>query len=433
MQSRPQDQQIGAPPGALDRTVVTWALYDVATSAWIAAVPTLLYAIHFRTVIVDDPARADAAWGLTVAAALVIAGVAAPWVGARVDAGGSRTGWLVAATVLCLGATATMGFVGHGQVLLGAAALIAAQVGYTVGMALYDAYLPRISRPVDAPRVSSFGWAVGFVGGILSVLMCIALLQDTPSSSGAAFSTAFVAVAILMGSLAIPAILGLRRIDVASASAAPDNERGPSRPVVASAHGSHGPRNTVKFLAAVYLINDAIVTIAFFAVVYLRDQFGLGLVDLLKLALLYQCLAIPGTLLFGRLARRFSTQHAIYMSLVVWTAALLLMAFGSGLYVAMAVVALFALVLGSTQALLRGAYVTLVPPRRAGRYFGFHALAGRLSAATGPLVYALVGAATGSPQAALLSMLVFLFAGAMLLAAVRLEPARAPATPHAAS
>jgi UMF1 family MFS transporter len=183
----------------------------------------------------------------------------------------------------------------------------------------------------------------------------------------------------------------------------------------------------MRFLAALYLINDALATIAFFTGIYFSGQFGLGLAELLQLALLYNVLAIPATLAFGHFADRVSLHVAIYVSLALWIAAVLLMAFGTAAWIPYAVIVLFATVLGSTQALMRAAFALLVPRGRDAEFFGYNALAGRLSAAAGPLLYGAVSAFTGSPRAALLSVLLFLLGGTLVLATVRIEaPAEEP-------
>lgn len=412
-------------PAWLTPEVRGWALYDMASSVWIATVPTLLFAVYFRAVVAADTGRADAWWGITAATSLLIAGFAAPWIGARADLAGSRLRWLAAATALCCLATAAMALVGPGEVLFGALVFVVAQVGYTVGMSLYDAYLVRIAKPETAGRVSSFGWAAGFLGGILAVLACMRWLDGAEVSRDPRYASAFVLVALLCGVAAVPALLGLRRLaDLAPPAAAPAEPPSATRRIAQSVRGWRSYPNAVRFLAALYLINDAMVTIAFFSSIYFRDQFGLDLSDLLMLMLLFQVLAIPATLAFGRFADRVSLHNAIYASLSIWILAVLLMAFGDAAWVPYGVIVLFAMVFGSTQALLRGAFAVLVPPSQAGEFFGFNALAGRLSAAAGPLLYGMVSAATGSSRTALLCVLLFLIGGALVLATVRIaEPA----------
>jgi UMF1 family MFS transporter len=395
--------------------VRAWATYDLASSTWVAVIPTLLYAVYFRSVVAEGGPRAETWWGVTVAVALVVAGLVAPALGARTDRRGSRLAYLLAATFACCAATAAMAVVRPGQILFGALVFVVAQSGYTVAMALYDAYLSRIAVPETAGRVSAFGWAVGFLGGILAVLLCIAIVPPPSVPLATRLPPLFVAVALLFAVLAAVAALGLRQVPVPSPRGTAGLPRfswlGPLRRPRENA-------NLLRFLLALYLINDALATISAFTGIYLQKHYGLNLDQLLLLVLLYQVIALPATLAFGHLSDRFTLRAATFISLTIWAIAVVVMAFGRAPWMPIVVVALFATVLGSTQALLRGAYSLLVASNQSAELFGWNALVGRLSAAAGPLVYALV-AAFADDQLALLSVLVFLLAGALVLRRVQ--------------
>jgi UMF1 family MFS transporter len=405
--------------------VRAWATYDLASSTWAVLVPTVLYALYFRNVVAEGAARAEAWWGLTAGAALIVAGIVAPLVGARSDRLGSRLAWLVAATLLCCLATAAMPLVPAGAVLVGAAVFVAAQVGYTVAMSLYDAYLARIATPATLGRISAFGWAVGFLGGILCVVICLLILPPASEPIDVRLHPLFLVVALLFALLAAPAIAGLRRVDLPPPR---QGEAATSSRSLRSLWKHH--RNLLRFLLALYLINDALATISVFTAIYFKKHYGIGLEGLLKLVLLYHVLAIPATLAFGSLGDRVDVRRALYFTLSLWAAAVLLMAFGEQTWVPVIVVCLFAAVTGSTQALLRGAYACLVPQERAAEYFGWNALVGRVSAAAGPLAYAAV-AAVSNDRLALLSVLGFLLAGAWAISGVSFA-ARPPGRPPAA-
>ena len=403
--------------------VRAWALYDVASSMWVGTVPTVLFALYFRGVVANGRSDVDALWGLIAAASLIVSGALAPWIGARSDLRGSRLRWLIACTLLCCIATAAMAFLQPGNILGAALVFIGAQVGYMVGMTLYESYLPRISTPETVGRVSAFGFSAGFVGGVVVLVACIVMLDGVEISADTSFTRAFVVIAAMIALAAVPAVAGLARLPSHPPAAASGPRSSATRRIAQTVRAWRDHRNAMKFLAALYLINDALVTIAVFAVVYFRDQFGLGLKELLELMLLYQVVAIPATLVFGRFADRVSPHTAIYSSLAIWTAAVCLMAFGEGRLVPVVVVVLLATVFGSTQSVMRGLYAVIIPPAQTGEFFGFSTLSGRLSAAMGPLLYGVVSTVTGSPQAAILSVLVFLAAGALVLATVRVDSA----------
>jgi UMF1 family MFS transporter len=394
------------------RPLRAWMLYDVASSTYVAVVPSVLFALHFTADIAAGAPNASALWGITSAAALLVSGLVAPFAGAWADSRASRATLLLLFTLLCCVATALLPLPGTGEVLFAAALLVAAQVGYIVAMSLYDAYLERLGPLAGGTeRLSARGWAVGFAGGIAALLVLLALPRDAHGAPLPAL--AFPVVALMFLVLALPAIAGLRRIPIprqADATAAH-----PWRRVAHTLANWREHRPLMRFLVAMFLINDAMVTVGVFVAIYLRDHFGVKMADLLWLTLLYHLIALPATWAFGTLAHRTTARAAVAVSLAIWIATILLLAFGDGHATAVAIVVLLASVLGSTQALLRGMYARIVPAGRAAEFFGFNALAGRISAALGPLVFAGVSAATGSSQVAILSLALFLVGGGVLL------------------
>ncbi len=394
------------------RPLRAWLLYDVASSTYAAVVPSVLFALHFTAGIAAGHPNPAALWGVVSAAALLVSGVVAPFAGAWADSRRAHAALLACFTLLCCAATAMLALPAGGEILLAVALFVAAQVGYIVAMAIYDAFLERLGPLAGGTeQLSARGWAIGFVGGIAAVLALLALPRD---AHGAPDPTlAFPVVALLFLVLAGPAVAGLR--DVHPPADAGRAGVHPWRRVAHTLAHWREQRPAMRFLVAMFLLNDAMVTVAVFVAIYLRDHFGVLLADVLRLTLLYHLIALPATWLFGVLAHRTTARAAVAVSIAIWIATILLLAFGEGRAVAIAIVVLLASVLGSTQALLRGMYARIVPRERAAEFFGFNALAGRISAAIGPLAFAAVSAATGSSRLAILSLSVFLIAGGVLL------------------
>jgi UMF1 family MFS transporter len=401
-----------APADDARRPLRAWMLYDVASSTYISAVPSVLFALHFTADIAAGRPNAQALWGITSAAALLVAGLVAPFAGAFADSRRAHTTVLLLATLLCCFATTLLPLPGTGQILFAALVFVVAQVGYIVAMSVYDAYLERLGPLAGGTeRLSARGWAVGFVGGIAAVLVLIVLPRDAHGAPDPAL--AFPAVAAMFLVLAVPAILGLRDVHPPRGEGTAAGH--PWRRVAHTIAHWREQKPAMRFLVAMFLINDAMVTVGVFVAIYLRDHFGVRIAEVLWLTLLYHLIALPATWMFGTLAHRVTARTAVVFSLGIWIATIVLLAFGRGFAVAVTVVVLLASVLGSTQALLRGMYARIVPAERAAEFFGFNALAGRLSAAIGPLVFAAVSAVTGSSRAAVLSLAVFLVAGGVLL------------------
>ncbi len=412
----------------LTRSVLAWVLYDVASSTFAALVPTF-FGLYFITTIADDLPRAQAQWGAIASLALAVAGGLAPFVGAWADRRGRLLGVLTATTALCVVATVSIPTAGPRDLFWAGVLFIAAQVGYTLAVAIYDSLLVRIAQPAHVGRVSGFGWTVGFAGGIIALLAALAVMHGVPAEAQAArLKDTFLVAGLLYAALAVPGLLSLQRL--ASMHANSPLPASLVRDAYASVMNTirhwRRDRELFRFLVAYYLINDVLVTILFFIAIIFRVRFGLSIEGLLWLALLYHVLASPATLTFGHAADRWGQRPAIYVMVAILAAAILLLAFGTGRIAPLIVVVLLGTVYGSIQAVCRSLFALLVPAGKAAEMFGFNAIAGRLSAALGPIIFGTVATATASESLALVSLLAFLAAGATLLGFLQVP------SPHAA-
>jgi len=202
---------------------------------------------------------------------------------------------------------------------------------------------------------------------------------------------------------------------------------GPYRRILATMRTWRRDPNVPRFLVAYYLVNDGVVTTAFFTAITFRKTYGMDVQEILALTLLLQLVAIPSTIGFGWLGGRWSQRGALNLAILLWMGVLALIASAEGRDGAVAVALALGLVLGSTQSLFRSLFAAMVPPDRASEYFGFHTLMGRASAALGPLAFGLVSATTGSQRAAMASLAVFFVLGAIVLATVRMPRDASPA------
>lgn len=400
--------------------IAAWIVYDVAVHGYLLMIPSVAYAIYFTSVVAAEGGRGDALWSLAVALSLLIAGVLAPWLGAVADATGRRRTLLATATLTCGVATTLLSTVGRGDVVAGIALFVLAQVGATLGASLYNSFLPLLAPRAQTSRLSGLAWGLSYLGGIACFLLCLPFTRGGLGDDNLArFALAFPVTAGFVLLLGLPAVAALH----AGPSATGDGTRGAYRRIWATVKSWRDDREVPKFLLSYYLVNDAVVTVVFFVAVMLNSAFGLEVQDVLLLSLALQAVAIPSTMLFGWLGGRWSQRGAIYVTLAMWIAVLTLVLVARGRPGAIAIALSLGLVLGSTQSLFRSTFATMVPLERAAEYFGFHALAGRASAALGPLFFGAVSAATGSQRWAMASLAVFFVAGGAILATVRLPAA----------
>ena len=163
------------------------------------------------------------------------------------------------------------------------------------------------------------------------------------------------------------------------------------------------------------------VTIAAFASAFFSGQFGSTVRELLTLLLIVTVVALPATLASGFLASRWGQKKTLAVCIAIWIAAVMVMAFGQGAWAPVLAAVLLGMVFGSTQCVFRSLLGQTMPRSRAAEFFGFNAWAGRMSAAAGPLIYGVIATVSGSQRLALLSVLVFILAGAWILRGVRVE------------
>ena len=420
----------------LTRRVLGWALFDIASSTYIALVPTF-FGLYFTTVVAGGQPSANAWWGVTAAASLLLAGILAPIVGAHADHSGRWLRAVVVATALCALAAMLLPLGAANGVLVAAAVFVVAQVGYTLATSIYDSLVVDVAAPGHRGRISALGWSLGMLGGVVAIGGALLTIRGVPPTAQVGhLDSLFVLGGVLFAVLAAPGLAGLRGL-----RAPIELPAGHAAGLAASVRAvgttlrrwrAHLP--ALQVLVSFFLINDVLVTIQFFVVIVLSSQFGLAVDGLLRLALLYHLVAIPSTVAFGTLADRWGARPTVLAMCVALSGVILLLAFGRADWVPVAAVVQLGLVFASIQAVFRSLYASLVPPAQAAELFGFNAVAGRLSAALGPLIFGVAAAAFGSNTWALCLLFLPLSAGAWLLAAVDLtgRGATGGATPEAA-
>ena len=377
-------------------------------------IPAVGYAIYFTSFIAAGHAFADGFWSLAVSIPLILAGLLSPWLGAVADSSGQRRRLLGAATLVCALASALLSQLGQGDIAAGMLLLIIAQLAYLLATALYNSYLPTISTSETTARISGLAWGLSYLGGIACFLLSLPFIQGgIVAGNEPYFANTFWVTAVFLLIFGMSATLGL------PADEANHDKNASTRPYQRlwnTIRSWRQNREVPKFLLAYYLINDAVVTVIFFTAIFLKTTYGLSMQDVLILSLIFQAIAIPSTIFFGWLGDRWNQHGAVYVTLAIWIVVLMLMGVGEGEKIPLAIAITLGLVLGSTQSLLRSMYAQMVPSDQSGEYFGFHALAGRASSALGPLIFGLVSVMAGSQRVAMLSLGLFLLAGAILLA-----------------
>jgi UMF1 family MFS transporter len=417
----------------LDRPeLVAWAMYDWANSAFLTVVVTAVFPIYYRSVAARglDATAATGRFGLATTIALVIAALLAPPLGALADRSGGKLRLLRAFLSVGVVATAALALVGEGDWLLGLALFVVANIGVTGSFVFYDSLLPHVARPEEMDRVSSAGYALGYVGGGLVLAVSLALIMGGPRlglEGTLPARISFVLVALWWAFFSRPLF---RRVAEPPAAGAPV----PLGAVVGDAFTQVG--RTLKdlrafpqaflLLLAFLVYNDGIQTIIRMATLY-GEELKLDRTVMIAAIVLVQFVGIPFAFLFGWLGDRMGTRPAIFLGIAGYVVITFLGWRLSTTREFLMLAGLVGMVQGGTQALSRSLFARMIPASKSGEFFGFFAIFEKFAGIFGPLLFSLFVYATGSSRTAILSTLVFFVAGAALLARVNVAEGEAMA------
>ena len=195
------------------REVFAWAFYDFANSSFTTVIVTAVYVLYFRNVVVPNGAeRGDFLWGLAISISMLLVAVSSPILGSVADFSGAKKKFMVAYAATCITFTAALYFVGPGQVFLGIVLFVVANIGFAGGNVFYNAFLPEIADNENMGRISGMGWAVGYVGGMLCLLLVMPFAEKLgDGAAGADFARlSFPVTALFFLIAAIPTFVLLK-------------------------------------------------------------------------------------------------------------------------------------------------------------------------------------------------------------------------------
>ena len=420
----------------IGRTELAWAFYDWANSAFATTVMAGFFPVFFKQYWAAGLTPTDSSFQLGLGnslASLFVLG-AAPLIGAIADRGGLKLRLLLLFTVLGVAMTGGLYLVAQGNWVMALLFYVLAQLGFSAGMVCYDALLLAVAPRERWDFTSALGYALGYLGGGLlfaaNVLMVTRPGWFGLAGPGEAVRVAFLTVAVWWAVFSVPVFLFVRE------PPRPDDGgrgrrwmRAAFAQLVETFRHIRAVRPAFLFLLAYWLYIDGVDTVVRMAVDY-----GLSLgfaADGLMIALLItQLVGFPAALLFGRLGERHGPKFGIGVAILVY---LLTIAWASQMrseaeFYALAFVV--GLVQGGIQSLSRSLFARLIPPDRAGEFFGFYNMLGKFAAVIGPVLMGWVGVLSGSPRIAILSVGVLFVLGALLL---RLVDERGPPAPSAAT
>lgn len=403
----------------LTRRTFAWAGYDVASSVYIGLAPTVLLPIYFNGML-KGHANSTAVWGALVALSVVASSIAA--VAAASAAGRfSRFSLLVSLTIGLVAAIGALAWNPEASLLQAGLAYMAAQVFYFAGAAIYESFLPDLLPRASRQTLSGFGWALGYLGGFVAIVVLLAVIGDRQQSP-ALLQTCFAVLAVISGVFFMVALAMMRREGFAGMMGAP---RGPAwSSVFGALKYCRSDAPVLRLLLGTTLVQMGTTVVVVFTAPILASRFGQDLQNLLWLLLLIHLLSVPTTFGWNFLMSRGSRPVHMSILLAAWAAVLLLLAFGSGPWMPIATVTVIGCCLGATAAALRGFLAESVSLNNAVAMFGLFTAAGRVAAALGPALFSALTLAGGERVALVAIMFVMGAGGVLVLLHLLSDPPR---------
>jgi UMF1 family MFS transporter len=411
-----------------------WAMYDWGISATQVGIVTAIFPIYFVKVAGAGLSESQATGRLAIANTVALSFVAllSPILGAVADYAAAKKRFLAGFMALGIAAIGSMFFIHHGDLGLASVLFTLALVGATGSFVFYEALLPHIASREEVDRVSTAGYALGYVGGGVLLALNLAWIQrpawfGLPSGAGLteAASTlpvrlAFISIAVWWALFSIPLF---RRIPEPPRRLESDERQGENPVRVAfvrlweTFRELRNFRQASIFLLAFLVYNDGIQTIIKMATAY-GTELGIGQGPLITAILLVQFVGIPFSFLFGMLAGRIGAKPTVFLGLVIYTVISVLGYFMRTATHFFILALLVGLVQGGTQALSRSLFAAMTPPHKSGEFFGFFSVFEKFAGIFGPLLFYVAIQLTGSSRVAILSVIAFFAVGAVLLSLV---------------
>lgn len=412
-------------------------MYDWANSAMVTLIVTAVFPIFYKSVSAAglEDATATYRFGMATTLALTISAVLSPLLGTVADFTAAKKRYLAWFLALGVAATAFMFFLQQGAWLWALVLFMLANIGANGSFVFYDALLPHVAEPGEMDKLSTAGYALGYLGGGLLLVFALAMIQApgmfglpsgeglTPAEASLPARISFLLTAVWWAVFSIPLF---RRIPEPPAT---PRSRGPSvtgafrssiDQLVSTLRHLRTYKQAFLMLVAFLIYNDGIGTIIRMATIYGEER-HLSRTVMIGAIAAVQFIGIPFSFLFGRMASHIGAKKSIFIGLAVYVGISIVGYFMTTPLHFIILACLVGTVQGGTQALSRSLFAAMIPSRNSGEFFGFFSVFEKFAGIIGPLFFALVVKATGSSQSAILSIILFFVIGGALLAKVDVE------------
>ena len=406
------------PAGKLTPREKRWIMYDVGNSAFVL-LSTAVVPIYANSLL--EAAGQDnivSTWGYAQTVASLVIALLMPILGSIADVQGMKIkfflGFFLTGVVMCLGMSLPLGWLAFLIVY------VLATIGLNGSLTFYDSMLIDTTSNERMDKVSSHGYAWGYVGSTIPFIVCIAVIFGGPSLLGLDTATctriSFLITAVWWVAFTVPLLRSYRQVHYrTTADHTAEAVRGTFRELAGTFRRIARDRSLLLFMIAFFFYIDAVNTVISMSTSY-GTQLGIDSTQLVIALLVTQFVAFPCAILYGRLAGRFGAKRMIVIAVIAYLGIVMFAAFFLKTAVEFWILAiLVGMFQGGIQALSRSYYGKIIPKDHANEYYGFYDIFGKTASVLGTFLVATTTAVTGNASAGVLSIAVLLVAALVLL------------------
>lgn len=407
--------------GKMTRPEKSWAFYDWANSAYSIVVVTAIFPLYFKSAASDAGISASAStayWGYANSFATLIVSILAPLLGTIADFRGFKKRFFTFFAALGVIFTLMLAVVPNDQWLVLLGCFVLTSVGFAGANIFYDAFLVDVTSEDRMNRISSNGYALGYIGSTIPFIISIAIIILSqqgiiPLSVGLASQLAFVITALWWGLFTIPMLKNVEQKYYVERVPNPISTS--FKKLFVTIKNIKAYRALFLFLIAYFFYIDGVHTILTMSTAYGSDL-GIGSSTLLIVLFLVQVVAAPFTVWFGKLGQKFSEKTMIIVAIFVYVCICIYAYFLKTSLDFWILAMLVATVQGGIQALSRSYFAKLIPKESSNEFFGFYNIFGKVAAIAGPTLVGATAHITGNTSSGVFSLIIlFIIGGTILL------------------
>lgn len=397
----------------LNKKIFGWVMYDFANSSFTTIIVTVIYSVYFKDVVVNAGELGTALWGRSVSISMLMVALLGPIFGAVADFSRAKKRFLFYTTYLTIIFTALLYFVKAGDITKGMIFFIIANFGFNSALVFYNALLPEIAARKDLGKVSGWGWGVGYLGGLTSLLLVLPLVHNK------LIRLTFPAVALFFLIFSLFTFFLLK--EFRRPSRRTNYFRTAFNRIRTSGRNIKKFNELVKFFISYLIYNDGIVIVISFASIYGATRFDMSPKQLITYFIFAQLTSVLGAFVFGYVLDKIGAKKTISITILIWICVILGAFFSQTIKHYYLVGMLAGIAIGSSQSSSRTMLALLTPDTKMAEFFGFYSFTGKMASIAGPLLYGEIARATGSQKWAIISVLFFFITGLIILQTVKEE------------